>query len=205
MQTIETVVFDLGGVLINWDPRNLYRKVFEREEEMEYFLDHVCTGSWNGEQDRGRTFAEAVKLKQKEFPKYHEEIALFHTRWDEMIRGSIRGTVDILKKLHEKRQCRLYALTNWSAETFPYALENFNFLQIFEGILVSGKEILIKPDPEIYKLLFRRYDIDPKAAVFIDDSLKNVEAATGLGMKAIHFRDAEQLTQELGQLEIDIA
>ena len=202
MDKIETVVFDLGKVLIGWDPRNLYQKIFKNTSEMEWFLTNVCNGSWNVEQDRGRSFKVAVARKQSDFPKYHKEIALYFSRWSEMISGPIHGTVDLLEKLYKCRKCRLYALTNWSAETFPYALQEFEFLKYFEGILVSGKEKLIKPDSNIYHLLFERFDIDPERSLFIDDSIHNVNAAIDVGMNGIHFRNAQQLEQELQNYDI---
>ena len=197
MSEIETVIFDLGNVLINWDPRNLYRKIFSDSEKMEYFIGNVCTGKWNAEQDRGRSFESAIQLKQKEYPAFKQEISDYYYRWPEMLGAAITGTVEILKKLHTNRSLRLYALTNWSAQTFPYAVENFDFLKIFEGILVSGREALIKPDLAIYKLLLKRFDIEAEAAVFIDDSLANVEAAQKLGIHALHFKDSESLVADL--------
>lgn len=200
MNSIETIVFDLGGVLIDWNPRHLYRKVFDTEEEMEYFLAEVCTGPWNAEQDRGRTFEEAIAMKSEEFPKFKQEINLFYSRWPEMIAGPISGTVEILKELYDNRQYRLYALTNWSAQTFPYALEHFPLLRYFEGILVSGKELLIKPDPAIYHLLGKRYDIELSKAVFIDDSTNNIKGANDVGMQGIHFKDPNQLRKDLSDM-----
>lgn len=197
MDKIETVVWDLGGVLVDWNPRYLFEKVFSSDEEIDYFLENVCTGAWNVEQDRGRRFEDAIALKVKEFPDYADKIPLFYSRWTEMISGPINETVDILQEMYDRRKVRLYALTNWSDQTFPYAWENFPFLRLFEGILVSGKEKLIKPDPEIYELLFRRYDINPEQAIFIDDSIKNVESANKLGLHGIQFESAAKLFSDL--------
>ncbi len=202
MSEIETVIFDLGGVLIDWNPRHLYRKIFEEEQVMEDFLNEVCNSEWNERQDKGRSFSEAVLLKQKEFPEFHDAIAAFHSRWTEMISGPIVGTVELLSEISTKRSIRLYALTNWSAETFPYALANFDFLRIFEGILVSGKEELIKPDPEIYLRLLQRYDIEPSTALFIDDSMKNVLGAKSCGINSFHFTDPVSLRKHLESLKI---
>ncbi len=204
MNKIETIIFDLGGVLIDWNPRYLYRNVFDDQEEMEYFLEHVCSGEWNGEQDRGRSFEEAILIKQKEFPHYNNEIELFFSNWHEMISGCIQGSVDILDKLYSQRKLRLYALTNWSHQTFPYALENFEFLKRFEGILVSGKENLIKPNPAIYHLLLSRFDIIPERAIFIDDSLKNIEAANKVGLHGLHFSDSLNLKKQLYEYGINV-
>jgi len=192
-----TIIFDLGKVLIKWDPRNLYRKIFTDEEEMEYFLEQVCTSEWNEAQDAGRTWAEGIALLQPKFPKYKAEIAAFESRWPEMLDGPVEGTVDILKTLHSKQRHRLYALTNWSSETFPIAKAQFDFLQLFEGILVSGEEMLKKPDPRIYQLLLDRYQIVANESVFIDDSARNVEGARKMGIPSILFESADQLKRDL--------
>ncbi|WP_235295665.1 HAD family hydrolase [Portibacter marinus] len=197
MNQYHTIIFDLGGVLIDWNPRYVFDKVFEDTREVDYFLENVCHGAWNAEQDRGRSFADAIAIQQKAFPQYKEQIPLYYERWPEMIGGEISGTVELLTKLYHSRQYRLYALTNWSDETFPYAWENFDFLRLFEGILVSGKEKLIKPDPAIYQLLIKRYDIDPGSSIFIDDSLKNVKAAKNELLEAIHYQNPNQLIQSL--------
>jgi len=196
-RNIETVIWDLGNVLIKWDPRNLYRKIFDKEETMEWFLEEICTMDWNEAQDGGRTWAEGIRLLVAQYPDYTKEINAYHARWEEMLGGSIEGSAAILRHLKENNSHRLYALTNWSAETFPIALETFDFLQLFEGILVSGAENLKKPDPKIYHLLLDRYHINPATAVFIDDSLRNIKAARAIGINAIHFKSAEQLNQEL--------
>ena len=196
-RNIETVIWDLGNVLIKWDPKNLYRKIFEEEEKMDWFLNEVCTMDWNEAQDGGRTWKEGIQLLVAEHPAYTKEINAYWDRWEEMLGGAIEGSATILQHLKEKNSHRLYALTNWSAETFPIALETFDFLQLFEGILVSGAENLKKPDPKIYQLLLDRYQINPATAVFIDDSLRNIKAAKAMGINTIHFTSAEQLSQEL--------
>lgn len=201
---ITTIIFDLGKVLINWDPRNMYRKVFDDTEEMEYFLEHVCTHDWNEQQDAGRTWKAAIELITPQFPKYAKEIALFESRWEEMLDGPVQGTVDILKTLQAKNQHRLYALTNWSSETFPIAQAQFDFLNIFEGILVSGEEKLKKPDPKIYHLLLERYNINAAEALFIDDSARNVVGAQNVGIEAILFESPEQLREDLKRYSIDV-
>ncbi|MEM9820433.1 MAG: HAD family phosphatase [Bacteroidota bacterium] len=192
-----TIIFDLGKVLIHWDPRNLYRKIFTDEEEMEYFLREVCSPDWNEAQDAGRTWAEGVFLAQNQFPKYHKEIAAFEKRWPEMLDGAVEGTVDILKTIHSQQRHRLYALTNWSRETFPIARAQFDFLNLFAGILVSGEEMMKKPDPRIYQLLLDRYQITAKESVFIDDSERNVEGARKMGIPSILFVSPQQLKRDL--------
>ena len=199
---IETVIFDLGKVLIDWEPRRLFRKIFDDEEEMEYFLNNICTPDWNVQQDKGRLIADANELLIAQFPKYKNQIEAFYGRWEEMLGGPIQPTVDILTHLHQTKSHRIIALTNWSAETFPVAIRDYPFLQFFEGILVSGDEGMIKPDLAIYDLVCKRYNIDPTTAVFIDDSLKNIKGCEAYGMKGIHFKSGEQLRKELEELGV---
>ena len=199
---IKNVVFDLGGVLVDWNPRYLYRKIFSSEEQVEEFLSNVCTMEWNAQQDAGRTMVEATEILVNKFPDRQGEIRAYYQRWTEMFDGHIQGTLDILNMLKEKDQHRLLALTNWSGETFPTARKLFPFLSLFEGIVVSGDEKLIKPDHRLYQILFERYQIDPQDSLFIDDSLPNVKAAKQLGMTALHFDNSDKLAVELGALGI---
>lgn len=199
MHLIETIIFDLGGVLIDWDPRHLYRKIFDDEAAMERFLQEVTTPEWNEEQDAGRPLAEATEGLLRQHPQYETEIRAFYGRWPEMLNGPIEGCLDILEALYRQDSHRLYALTNWSAETFPVAQARYAFLQWFEGILVSGKEKLKKPDPRIFQLLLDRYDIDAPRSLFIDDNLRNVEAARAVGISAIHFQGPDQLRTALAE------
>lgn len=194
---INTIIFDLGGVLIDWNPRYLYRKIFKTEEEVTWFLQNICTSEWNDEQDAGRSFEEATSELISKHPEYAEAIAAWYGRWEETISGPIQGTVSILKDIKRSGDFRLYALTNWSAETFPWALDNFDFLHWFEGIVVSGVEKCRKPLPEFFHILFNRYKINPSEALFIDDNLLNIEGAKKLGLNTIAFRDPEQLAEEL--------
>lgn len=199
---INTIIFDLGKVLINWEPRNLFRKIFSDEKEMEYFLAKICTMDWNEQQDAGRSWQDGIDLLVPQFPKYKKEINAYFDRWEEMLDGEISGTVQILKELKASGKYHIYGLTNWSAETFPIAVKQFEFLNWFEGILVSGSEGIKKPDPAIYELLLERYSIDRKTALFIDDSLRNVAAAEKIGIKSIHFIGPENLKSSLHELEI---
>ncbi|MCB9081547.1 MAG: HAD family phosphatase [Lewinellaceae bacterium] len=189
----DTIVFDLGGVLIDWNPRYLYRKIFATEAEVDYFLQHVCTSEWNEQQDGGRPLAHATDLLLQEFPDFEVPIRAFYGRWEEMLGGPIHETVAILETLHDRQQMRLLALTNWSAETFPIAWERYAFLQLFSDILVSGRENLKKPDPRIFHLLFNRFGIDPDKAIFIDDNKYNIRAAEELGMTVVHYQSPTQL------------
>jgi len=194
-----TVVFDLGGVLIDWDPRYLYRKLFDDPDEMESFLAEVTTAEWNAHQDAGRSWTEAIELLVAEHPERRELIEAFHRRWPEMLAGEIRGTVDVLAELRAAG-LRLVALSNWSAELFPVARERFDFLAWFEGILISGEVGVNKPDRQIFEHLVERFGIEPATSLFIDDSSANVATAAALGFRAIHFTDALALRLELVRL-----
>lgn len=191
-----TVVFDLGGVLIDWNPRYLYRRLFDDEEQMEWFLTTVCSMDWNDAMDAGRPFAEAVAEKVDAFPEYEALIRAYFERWDEMLGGSIEGSVEILAELHEQGR-PLYALSNWSAETFPEALDRYDFLSWFDGIVLSGEVRVTKPDPAIYHHLLDAYRIEAEEAIFIDDREENVEAAREIGFRGIHFRSPDQLREAL--------
>jgi 2-haloacid dehalogenase len=195
-----TVVFDLGGVLVDWDPRHLYRQLFDDLDEMESFLAEVTTAEWNGHQDAGRPWTEAIEILIAEHPERRELIEAFHRRWPEMLAGEIPGTVDVLAELRAAEGPRLLALSNWSAEMFPFALERFDFLGWFEGIVISGDVRVNKPDRRIFEHLVERFGIEPEAAVFVDDSTANVAAATGLGFQAIRFTGATALRLALVQL-----
>jgi len=202
MPEFNTIIFDLGGVLIDWNPRYVYRNVFDSEEKAEWFIQNICTLDWNEKQDAGYLIANAVKEKVAEFPEWEKEIRIYYDRWVEMLKGPIDETVEILKQLKESGRYKLYALTNWSAELFPVAFEKYDFLQWFDGIVVSGEEKTRKPFPEIYQLLLDRYRVRPGIALFIDDSLRNIKAAEALGIKSIRFQNAGQLKEELTKLEL---
>jgi 2-haloacid dehalogenase len=190
------VVFDIGNVLLRWDPRFLYRKIFDDEERMEWFLTHVCSPDWNLEQDRGRSFDEAVLHLAAQHPEYVEEISAFHTRWHETAPGVIEGTVEILEQLSEQG-APLYAITNFSVEKFAETRARYDFFRRFRDILVSGEVRLIKPDPAIYRLFLDRNRLNAESCLFIDDSEKNVVGAKEVGMKAVHFQNPELLRNEL--------
>jgi 2-haloacid dehalogenase len=201
-KTFDTIIFDLGAVLIDWNPRHLYRKIFKTEEEISWFLENICTSEWNDEQDAGRSFEEATEVLVAKHPEWEEPVRAWYGRWRETIQGPIHETVDILKTIKESKGYRLYALTNWSAETFPWALNTFEFLHWFEGIVVSGVEKMKKPQPEFYQILFDRYNVNPRNSVFIDDNEKNIETGKTIGLTTIHFKSPTQLHAELNQLGI---
>lgn len=198
---IRNVIFDLGGVLIDWDPRRLYRQLEPDEEVVEWFLTHVCDAAWNEQQDAGRSFAEAVAERVARHPEHEAWIRLYYDRWEDMLGGPIDGTVAILAELRE-RGVPLFALTNWSAETFPRARELYPFLGWFDGIVVSGEVRLIKPHPEIYNHLLAEHGLRADESVFIDDRAANVETARRLGFHGITFTDPPQLRRDLEALGV---
>ena len=193
------MIFDLGRVLIDWDPRHLYRDLFSDDEAMETFLAEVTTPAWNEEQDAGRPWDEAIATLIERHPDQRELIEAYRRRWPEMLAGPIEDTVAVLEELRATR-VRLFALSNWSAETFPVARGRFPFLDWFEGVVISGEVGVIKPDARIFRHLVARYAIDPGTAVFIDDSVANVEAAARLGFIALRFVDAPSLRRDLVRL-----
>jgi 2-haloacid dehalogenase len=191
-------VFDLGGVLIDWNPRYLYRKLFDDVQAMEHFLSDICSPAWNKQQDAGRSFAEGCALLKAIHPQAGESIDAWFERYDEMLAGPIQGTVDILAELRSGG-VPLYALSNWSAETFPFAQKRFQFLKWFDGIMLSGKVGMVKPDPRFFQLFLETFSIDPARAIFVDDLEQNVEAARAAGLKGIVFADPDQLRRELAE------
>lgn len=190
------VIFDLGGVLLEWNPRHLYRKLFADEAAMEEFLATVCTTEWNERQDAGRTFADGVAELMPRHADKRALIEAFGARFGEMIPGAIEGSVAVLGELKE-RGVPVYGISNWSAETFPPQRERFAFLGWLDGLVISGEEGVIKPDPRIFRILLERYAIAPASAVFVDDVAKNAAAAAALGLHGIHFRSPQQLRAEL--------
>jgi 2-haloacid dehalogenase len=200
--SIEAVVFDLGGVLIDWNPRYLYRQLFGADvAAMERFLSEVCTPEWNERQDAGRSWEEAIAEASARHPHHAPFIRAYRERWEEMLGGAIQESVRVLEEVRGAGK-RLYALTNWSHATFPYALARYDFLGWFEDIVVSGREKLIKPDPAIFQLLLARAGVAAGRTVFIDDAQRNVQGAARLGFHTIHFRDPHQLRRELIEMGV---
>lgn len=198
MPTIKTIIFDLGGVLIDWNPEYVFLKEFRgNREKMDWFLNEICAWEWNMNQDAGYPLAQATEDRVAMFPEYEELIRMYYGRWEEMLGYTHEDTLEILESVVQNPNYKVYALTNWSGETFPKALQKFHWLQWFEGILVSGDEGIRKPHKEIYELMLQRYNINPKEAIFIDDSLKNVEGSEAVGIKGIHFANASSLKKEL--------
>ena len=190
------IVFDIGNVLLHWDPRALYRKIFATEDEVEWFLSHVCTPDWNLEQDRGRSFEDAVAEATARHPGQAHAIAAYHLRWPETLTHVIDGTVAIVEDLNA-RGVPLYAITNWNGDKFRETRARYDFLNHFRDIVVSGDARMVKPDPAIYRLLLTRNRLEASACLFIDDSAKNVAAAEALGMETHHFTSPEGLRTDL--------
>jgi len=193
------VVFDVGGVLIDWDPRHLYRKIIDDSAEMERFLAEVCTPAWNEQADAGRPVAEITAELCRAHPAKRSLIESYYARFPEMMKGALDDTVVLLERLHAHR-VPLYVLSNFSAETFPLAQERFAFFQHFAGLVISGAEGVKKPDLRIFELLTGRYGLTPARTLFIDDKRENAQAARDAGWQALHFTSAETLANDLHAL-----
>lgn len=200
---IKNLIFDFGGVLMDWNPRYFFETYFDGDKErMEYFLKNIAHDAWNAEQDRGRPLAEGTEILVREFPEWEKEIRAYYANWTTMLKSDIPKNVAVLEKLGNT-DYELFGLTNWSHETFPYALENYSFFKLFKGrIVVSGEEKLIKPDPKIWEVLLDRYGLHAEESIFIDDNYKNIETAEQLGFKTVHITEDTDLEYELKQLGV---
>lgn len=196
---IKNIIFDFGGVLLDWNPRYLYKSYFNNDEEMEHFLADICNGEWNIKQDAGRPFAEAVKELQSKFPEYAEAIQMYDDDWEKMLKCELPESIDLLKEL-KSMGYGIYGLTNWSAEKIGYAFANYSFFSLFDGIVVSGVEKVVKPDRIIYEILLERYSLKPGECVFIDDNQDNVDMAKALGINAIRFDNIGNVKEHLETL-----
>ena len=196
---IKNIIFDFGGVLLDWNPRYLYKSYFNNDEEMEHFLADICNGEWNIKQDAGRPFAEAVKELQAKFPEYAEAIQMYDDDWEKMLKCELPESIDLLKEL-KSMGYGIYGLTNWSAEKIGYAFANYSFFSLFDGIVVSGVEKVVKPDRKIYEILLERYSLKPGECVFIDDNQDNVDMAKVLGINAIRFDNIGNVKEHLETL-----
>ena len=201
--TIKNIIFDFGGVLMDWNPRYFFKDYFNDDEKMEFFLRNIADDDWNAEQDRGRSLAEGTEILVAKFPEWETEIRAYYDNWTTMLRSDIPENVAVLRQLKHS-DYELFGLTNWSAETFPYALANYDFFEIFNGkIVVSGEEKLIKPNPEIWHVLLNRYQIKAEESVFIDDNPKNIETAKNLGFITVHITEETNLAEELRELGVE--
>ena len=195
---IKNIIFDLGGVLIDWNPEYVYLKEFKGDrKKMQIFFDHVCTFDWNENQDAGYSLSKATNDRVVLFPEQESLIRMYYDRWEEMLGGEIEGSVSILRKLKDNPFYKVFSLTNWSAETFPIALKRFDFLHWFEGIVVSGTEKTRKPFSEIYQTTLKRYNLEASESLFIDDNKRNIAAADKLGIQTIIFHNPDQLEKDL--------
>lgn len=205
MSKIDTIIFDLGGVLIDWNPEYVYLDEFNGDrEKMQWFFDNICTNDWNENQDAGYSMAKATEERIALFPEYEALIKMFYGRWVDMLGEAITGTVNILELFIKSNNYKVVALTNWSSETFPIALDKFEFLHWFEGIIVSGEEKTRKPFDAIYNMTLDRFNITAENAIFIDDNLRNIEAANALGINGIQFKSPEQLIQQLKKYNVHL-
>ena len=202
MTKIKNIIFDLGGVLIDWNPDYVFKEVFKDDEKLAWFYREICTMDWNENQDAGYPLAKATEERVALFPQYEEWICMYYGRWEEMLGDAIQGTVELLKQCVDSPALKVVALTNWSAETFPVALEKFDSLQWFEGIVVSGEEMTRKPFPDIYQTTLNRFYLKPEDSLFIDDNKRNIEAAKALGIQCVHFSSPLQLEKELKKIKL---
>ena len=203
MSKINTIIFDLGGVLIDWNPKYVYdEKYFDSEEKRLYFFGNICTSEWNEEQDGGRSIVDATQMLVEQFPEWESSIRDYYGRWTDMLKSAIPGTVEIFRQLKENGKYKLYALTNWQTGLFDIALVRYNFLHWFDGRVVSGEEKMRKPFPEFYQKLLDRYHVKAEEALFIDDNFRNIQAAEKIGITSIHFTSPQQLKEELEKLNL---
>jgi 2-haloacid dehalogenase len=199
---ITYIIFDLGGVLIDWNPAYVFDAMFDDEAKKKEFFETICTSDWNEQQDAGRSIKEATAELVEKYPEWRMYIEAYYGRWEEMLGGPIEGTVEVFREIKTAGKYKLYALTNWSAELFPIALERYEFLHWFDGRVVSGEEKMRKPFPEFYQLLLKRFNINPKETLFIDDNVRNIKAAEALGIRSIVFVSPEQLRSDLEKLGV---
>lgn len=201
MAIIKNIVFDFGGVLLDWNPRYLYRDFFKNEEEMEFFLSHVCTQDWNEQMDAGHPFKEAVEELQAEWPQFESAILMYWKEWPRMVRGHFPQSVKLLHELKNKGY-RIYGLTNWSAETLKLMIPLYDFFEELDGMVVSGEEKVLKPHPRIYQILLSRYNLQAEETVFLDDNQANVIGASAAGICGILFDNMENVRTKLAALGV---
>jgi len=198
---IRAVIFDLGGVVLDWNPRYVYRHYFDTPERIEQFLEEIDFPSWNVQQAMGRPFAEGVAILSAQYPQYASLIRAYHEHWELSVAGPIHGTVEIAGAL-KSAGYPLYALSNWSAETFPLARDRYDCLQLFDGTIISGEVGLAKPDPRIFELLLQRVHLLAQECLLIDDAAQNIAAAERLGFRTIRFQSPDQLREQLQEMNM---
>lgn len=200
MDTIKNVVFDFGGVLLDWNPRYFYKSIFNDDQKMEYFLQNIATSTWNAQMDKGRSFEECMKELAEEYPEYKDPIMLYRKGWETMLKGPIESGMRVLDAVMNAQKFKVYGLTNWSAETFPGTFNKYKFLQKFEGIVVSGEEQMIKPEKGIYLTLIERYNLVPEETFFMDDNIQNVETALSRGINAVQFTGTDKNLEQIAKI-----
>lgn len=200
MDTIKNVVFDFGGVLLDWNPRYFYKSIFNDDQKMEYFLQNIATSTWNAQMDKGRSFEECMKELAEQYPEYKEPIMLYRKGWETMLKGPIESGMRVLDAVMNAKKFKVYGLTNWSAETFPGTFNKYKFLQKFEGIVVSGEEQMIKPEKGIYLTLIERYNLVPEETFFMDDNIQNVETALSRGINAVQFTGTDKNLEQIAKI-----
>ena len=200
MDTIKNVVFDFGGVLLDWNPRYFYKSIFNDDQKMEYFLQNIATSTWNAQMDKGRSFEECMKELAEQYPEYKDPIMLYRKGWETMLKGPIESGMRVLDAVMNAQKFKVYGLTNWSAETFPGTFNKYKFLQKFEGIVVSGEEQMIKPEKGIYLTLIERYNLVPEETFFMDDNIQNVETALSRGINAVQFTGTDKNLEQIAKI-----
>ena len=200
MDTIKNVVFDFGGVLLDWNPRYFYKSIFNDDQKMEYFLQNIATSTWNAQMDKGRSFEECMKELAEQYPEYKDPIMLYRKGWETMLKGPIEPGMRVLDAVMNAQKFKVYGLTNWSAETFPGTFNKYKFLQKFEGIVVSGEEQMIKPEKGIYLTLIERYNLVPEETFFMDDNIQNVETALSRGINAVQFTGTDKNLEQIAKI-----
>ena len=200
MDTIKNVVFDFGGVLLDWNPRYFYKSIFNDDQKMEYFLQNIATSTWNAQMDKGRSFEECMKELAEQYPEYKDPIMLYRKGWETMLKGPSESGMRVLDAVMNAQKFKVYGLTNWSAETFPGTFNKYKFLQKFEGIVVSGEEQMIKPEKGIYLTLIERYNLVPEETFFMDDNIQNVETALSRGINAVQFTGTDKNLEQIAKI-----
>ena len=200
MDTIKNVVFDFGGVLLDWNPRYFYKSIFNDDQKMEYFLQNIATSTWNAQMDKGRSFEECMKELAEQYPEYKDPIMLYRKGWETMLKGPIESGMRVLDAVMNAQKFKVDGLTNWSAETFPGTFNKYKFLQKFEGIVVSGEEQMIKPEKGIYLTLIERYNLVPQETFFMDDNIQNVETALSRGINAVQFTGTDKNREQIAKI-----
>ena len=199
---IKNIIFDFGGVLVDWNPHYLFDKYFNDLDEANYFVENVCNSEWNAEMDGGKPFEQAVRERSAMFPKYAEALRLYQTNWMDTMGEEIPGMYDLIKSLKINGFPVIYGLTNWSAETFPTVQKTYRIFSLIDKIVVSGEVRQLKPNPEIFHTLLDKYSLKAEESLFIDDNLKNVEGAKAVGINAVLFRGVEKLREDLKNLRV---